>query len=147
MLNKLSTAAWRRMWEWKYSSTILDFGTRWSWVVSFTTRPFYPRRKTSPAVLVGKKGWWATTPVWTLWSRHKSLVPAGNRTPVVQLVAIDWAIPCLLTHGAEPFLRSHSRTSQHFMELEGSIPCSQEPSTGSYPKPYQPKPHHPILSF
>jgi hypothetical protein len=38
-----------------------------------------------------------------------------------------------LTHGAEPFLRSrqmcsYSRTSQHFMELEGSLPCSQEPS-------------------
>jgi hypothetical protein len=40
-----------------------------------------------------------------------------------------------LTHGAEPFLRScqlcsYSRTSQHFMEPEGSLLCSQEPSTG-----------------
>jgi hypothetical protein len=38
----------------------------------------------------------------------------------------------LLTYGAEPFLRSRqlcspSRTSQHFMELEGSSPCSQGP--------------------
>jgi hypothetical protein len=37
-----------------------------------------------------------------------------------------------LTHGAEPFLRSrqlcsYSRTSQHFMEPEGSLLCSQEP--------------------
>jgi hypothetical protein len=37
-----------------------------------------------------------------------------------------------LTHGAEPFLRSrqlcsHSTTSQHFMEPEGSLLCSQEP--------------------
>jgi hypothetical protein len=35
----------------------------------------------------------------------------------------------------EPFLRScqlrsHSRNSQHFMEPEGSLPCSQEPSAG-----------------
>jgi hypothetical protein len=41
----------------------------------------------------------------------------------------------LLTYGAEPVLRScqlcsHSRTSQHFMEPEGSLPCAQEPSTG-----------------
>jgi hypothetical protein len=42
-----------------------------------------------------------------------------------------------LTHGAEPFLRScqlcsHSRTSQHFTEPEGSLPRSQGPSTGPY---------------
>jgi hypothetical protein len=30
------------------------------------------------------------------------------------------------------------------MEPEGSIPCSQEPSTGPYPEPYQSNPLHPI---
>jgi hypothetical protein len=25
--------------------SILDLGTRWRWVVSFTTRPLYPQRK------------------------------------------------------------------------------------------------------
>jgi hypothetical protein len=58
----------------------------------------------------------------------------------------------LLTYGAEPFLRScqlcsPSRTLQHFIEPEGSIPCSQEPSTGPYPEPYQSNPLHPILSL
>jgi hypothetical protein len=29
------------------------------------------------------------------------------------------------------------------MQLEGSLPCSQEPSSGPYPKPHQSKPYHP----
>jgi hypothetical protein len=58
----------------------------------------------------------------------------------------------LLTHGAEPLLRScqlcsHSRISQHFMESEGSIPCSEEPSTGPYPEAYESNPHQPIPSL
>jgi hypothetical protein len=32
------------------------------------------------------------------------------------------------------------------MEPEGSLPCSQEPSTGPYPKPDQSNPYHHILS-
>jgi hypothetical protein len=39
----------------------------------------------------------------------------------------------------------HSIVSKHFMELEGSIPNSQELSTCSYPEPDQSSPHHPIL--
>jgi hypothetical protein len=43
--------------------------------------------------------------------------------------AVDSMSTVTLTHGAEPFLRSrqlcsYSRTSQHFMETEGSLPCS-----------------------
>jgi hypothetical protein len=41
-------------------------------------------------------------------------------------------------------LCSPSRTPQHFIEPEGSMPCSQEPSTGPYPEPYQSNPLHPI---
>jgi hypothetical protein len=60
--------------------------------------------------------------------------------------------PHSLTHGAEPFLRrcqlcSYSRTSQHFVEPESSLPRSQEPSTGPSPEPYQFNPYHPILSL
>jgi hypothetical protein len=58
----------------------------------------------------------------------------------------------LLTYGAEPFLRScqlcsHSGTSQHFKEPEGSSPCSQDPSTGPYPELDRSSPYHPILSL
>jgi hypothetical protein len=58
----------------------------------------------------------------------------------------------LLTYGAKPLLKScqlcsHSRTSQHFKEPEGSSPCSQEPSTGPYPEPDRSSPYHPILSL
>jgi hypothetical protein len=34
---------------------------------------------------------------------------------------------------------------QYFMEPVGSLPCSQEPSTGLYPKPNQSSPYHPTL--
>jgi hypothetical protein len=52
----------------------------------------------------------------------------------------------------EPFLRScqlcsYSRTSQYFMEPEGSLPCSQKPSTGPYSGPDESSPYHRNLSL
>jgi hypothetical protein len=32
--------------------------------------------------------------------------------------------------------------SQHFMEPEGSLPCSQEPTIGPYPEPDQSSPYY-----
>jgi hypothetical protein len=35
--------------------------------------------------------------------------------------------------------------SKHFMEPEGSLPCSQEPSNVPYPQPDHSSPYHPVL--
>jgi hypothetical protein len=66
-----------------------------------------------------------------------SLVPQPTTLPRASSVDIGHMS---LTHAAEPFLRScqlcrYSRNSQHFMEPGGSSPRSQDPSTGTYPKP------------
>jgi hypothetical protein len=47
---------WRRMREWWYSSTIADLATRWSWVVSFSLRPFYPLERAPGTHWIG--GFW-----------------------------------------------------------------------------------------
>jgi hypothetical protein len=44
-------------------------------------------------------------------------------------------------------LYDSQRTSQHFMEPEGSLPCSQERSTSPYPESDQPNLGHPIISL
>jgi hypothetical protein len=59
--------------EWRYGSAILDYGTRWSWVISFTPRPLYPLGKDLP-ISIGCEVGWATEPAWTLWSRDKSCI-------------------------------------------------------------------------
>jgi hypothetical protein len=56
--------------------------------------------------------------------------PIGGRS--AEWTQLDTSPSYSLTYGAEPFLRScqlcsHSGTSQHFKEPEGSSPCSQEP--------------------
>jgi hypothetical protein len=59
----------------------------------------------------------------------------------------------LLTHSRSwAFLRScqmcsYSRTSQYFMKPEGSLPCSEEPSTGAYSEPDRSSLYHPTLSL
>jgi hypothetical protein len=39
-----------------------------------------------PPVSIEQNAWWAPEPVWTLWSKEKSLAPAGNRIPAVHTV-------------------------------------------------------------
>jgi hypothetical protein len=44
------------MGDWRYSSTILDPGRRWRWVVGFTPRPLCPRGKSLPGPLERRLG-------------------------------------------------------------------------------------------
>jgi hypothetical protein len=91
--NVVSTP-WRRMEEWNYSSTILDHGTRWSWVASITPLPIYTRGK--PPLPVEKEIGWTPEPVWVLWIRKKCTSSAGNRTSALQPITrryTDWTIP------------------------------------------------------
>jgi hypothetical protein len=86
---------------------------------------------------------------WTrLFNTHRGSV-CKNRISAETCLAIRFLETAYthtrysLTHGAEPFSRSRQLcnylwTSQHFMNPEGSLPCSQEPSTGPYPQPSHP---------
>jgi hypothetical protein len=57
------------MEEWRHSSTVLDFGTRWRGVVTFTALPLYPTADLDDM-------------------EKKNLVPPGNLIPAVQPVAL-----------------------------------------------------------
>jgi hypothetical protein len=78
--------------------------------------------------------------IWGWYNRPEVAAVQGTRSHPTYL----------LTHGAEPFWRSrqfcsYSRISRHFMGPEGSLPCSQEPSTGTYTEPDLSNPYHPML--
>jgi hypothetical protein len=70
VLIQLSTMPWRLMWEWKYSSTILDLDTRLRWVISLTLWPLYPPTK-CPLLPFGQEVEWGPEQVLTLWGREK----------------------------------------------------------------------------
>jgi hypothetical protein len=59
---------WKRMGEWRYRSTDLDFNTRLRWVVSFTSLSLYSRGK-STLVSTGQEIGWVLQSVWPLWKR------------------------------------------------------------------------------
>jgi hypothetical protein len=63
-----------------YSSTILDFGTRWTWVVIFTLKPLYSRGK-RPCYPLDRKLGGPQSRSGRCGIKKRSLVPAENRTP------------------------------------------------------------------
>jgi hypothetical protein len=77
---------------------ILNLGTRWRWVVNFTSRFLYPRGK-------GPVTHWAPEQIWTLWQRDEISAPAGNRTPVVQ--SSTCSLYCLSYPGSVVLIMFH----------------------------------------
>jgi hypothetical protein len=80
--------------------SILDLGTRWRWVVSFTTRPLYPQEKSLCFPL--DRGWVGPRAVLDAVVKRKIPSPrreSNPRTPIVQPLAhryTDWAITAIM---------------------------------------------------
>jgi hypothetical protein len=102
--------------ERRYSSTVLDLGNRWRWVVSFKPKLLYTPGEKAPTTdwLGGPKSWSGCCGV------EKNPAPAGNWTPAFQSIACrytDWTIPppslwhCVSYNGTYVF--THSKTSYH----------------------------------
>jgi hypothetical protein len=87
---------WRHMGEFKYSSTILDIGTRWMWAVSFTPRPLYPRRNCARYPLDMRVG--GPKSQSRRCGEEKNLSPTWIGTPGVQPVARRWTDWATLAH-------------------------------------------------
>jgi hypothetical protein len=67
------------MGEWRYSSSILDLGTKMEVMVIFTHAPATLPLGKEPPVPIGEEVWWAPELVWTLQRREKSYT-AENQT-------------------------------------------------------------------
>jgi hypothetical protein len=82
-----------------------------------------------------------------------TLSPA--KQPVIRRLSTEQSIflhtseggptPTELSPSREPPALQLLKSSQHFMEPQGSLPCSQEPSIGPYPEQHEPTPYHPVL--
>jgi hypothetical protein len=74
---------WRCIGEQRYSSIILDLGSRYRWVISFTAQPFYPRGQITRYQKLGGPQSRSEGCV----STEKSPASARNRNPAVQPAA------------------------------------------------------------
>jgi hypothetical protein len=79
LLLYLSTKPWKYTEKWRHSSTILDLGTRWRWVVSFTLLPPYSRWMNRRYLLSRRLGGLESRS-WS-FGEEKNLAPSGMQRP------------------------------------------------------------------
>jgi hypothetical protein len=72
--------------EWMYSSTHLDIGSRWRWMVSFTSRPLYPQGKT-PWYLLNRRLGGSQSRSGRGGKEKNSQTLPGVEPPIIQPVA------------------------------------------------------------
>jgi hypothetical protein len=92
------------MGKWRYSSTILDLGNRWEWVVSFTLQPLYPRGNRPRYPLARRVG--GPQSRFGRFGDESSLTPAGNWTLVAQPVSrrcTDWDMDTIKSRKLKTF--------------------------------------------
>jgi hypothetical protein len=125
---KLNTRPWRRIGEWMYNYT--HSLTWWTWVVSFTPRPLYPREKAPGTHWIW--GWVGPRAVLKAVVKRKnpSLRQKSNpRTPIVQSLAqrcTDWAITALAR-----MLKMINIQKRSIWESEGKKPLGRPFVDGS----------------
>jgi hypothetical protein len=81
--------------QWRYSSTHLDLGTTWTWVVSFTPRPLYHQGK-SPCYPLDRRLDRPQSRSGHSGEEKNSQPLPGSGPPIIQPVAqryTNWAIP------------------------------------------------------
>jgi hypothetical protein len=84
------------MGEWKYSSTILNLGIIWRWVVSFTPLPLYPRGKSPGVHLI--RGWVGSRAGLDAVEKKEICFPCRESNPAIQPVSIRLGYPCSSRH-------------------------------------------------
>jgi hypothetical protein len=99
--------------------------------------PALNHRKKTP-VPIGWKVGWAPRPVWTICSREKSLVPAGNRNQAVQPVVIPTELsrmPFIFVMASNycKYYRSKAKSDRKFRYVPFDFSKIHEPSLFIFP--------------
>jgi hypothetical protein len=105
VLNWLSTCH-EDMEEWRYSSTILDLGTIWGWVVSFTSLQLYPGERAPGTHWIG--GWVGPTVGLDAMEKRQILHYRESNPGQARGVSLYR----LSYPGSTPFLGSESKPSK-----------------------------------